>query len=648
MQLCQETYREIVAEEFSPATSDDGDDKWASVEPLLQEFFESARRVSTNDTVTQPLYLLVEKILERSERLPDDWPVCGTSGYEFLSQLNHVFLDAANADALNRIYTTFAGNCVNVDDLVCHSKKLIMKVSMSSELNVLGHQLDRISERRRGSRDFTRNGLTYALREVVSCFPVYRTYTTSLGVLRRDRMYVEQAVFNAKRQNPAISHAVFDFIRDVLLLTDYDQLSDDEQKQRLQFIGRFQQYTGPVMAKAVEDTAFYRFNRLVSMNEVGSYPEFVENAVERFHQENARRSVSQPYGMLCTSTHDTKRSEDVRARINAISEKPQEWKERLFRWANLNRHFKVTVDGEPSPCRNDEYLLYQTLLGTWPFSFNTATDLDVYVSRVQQYMTKAIREAKVFSSWIAPNQPYEESLNAFISSILENGSDNKFRDDFQEFANTISTLGMWNSLSQTVLKLTSPGVPDIYQGTETWNFRLVDPDNRRPVDFAALNEMLDAVYPRIPGVHPTDAFINHLLTNATDGRIKLFVTAELLRLRERSPQLFTEADYLPLSVIGERSAHVVAFARRWQNKSVIVVIPRLVGSLLTVERTVPVGPLVWRDTSIVIPRWLHRSRMHNRLTGTNLISSENNQLLVASVLRQFPVAVLLNDDAHIG
>lgn len=640
LQLCHEVYHEIIDADPSSVAGNDSHDEWKLVETFLQDFFDSSRTITRCDPVIRPLYLLVEKILERSERLPDDWPVFGTSGYEFLNQMNQLFVDGSQAKAFDLLYSKFTGQKIDFSDLVCRSKKLIMKVSMSSELNVLGHQLDRISERRRSSRDFTRNGLTYALREVVSCFPVYRTYTTSCGVLGRDRFYVEQAVSQAKRQNPAISHAVFDFIRDVLLLAENEMLSDHERRERLQFIGRFQQFTGPMMAKSVEDTAFYRFNRLVSLNEVGGAPEFFGGNVDDFHSENRERSEVQPHAMLTTSTHDTKRSEDVRARINVLSENPREWKERLFRWTNLNRRLKVKIDGEQSPSRNDEYLLYQTLLGTWPFVAPHAEELSEYVTRIQRYMKKAIREAKVCSSWIAPNHSYEEATDAFVAAILIDNPFNEFREDFQEFADRISRLGMWNSLSQSTLKLTCPGVPDIYQGTETWNFSLVDPDNRRPVDFTTLNRMLDEIDQQLMDVSARGCVVDDMLNHATDGRIKLFVTAELLRLRRRLPELFTEAEYIPLTASGDYRSHIVAFARRWQSQAAIVVVPRLVASLLAPEQTSPIGEFVWRDTSILIPQWLRGVPLHNRFTGRQLIATESGQLPVAKVLHRFPVGVL--------
>lgn len=613
---------------------------WEEVAASLRDFFANVRAERLNDPVARSLYLVVEKILEGTEKLPEDWPVHGTSGYEFLNQVNRLFVDRDNAKAFDALYAKFIGERILFSDLVCQSKRLIMKVSMSSELNVLGHQLDRISERRRASRDFTRNGLTYALREVVSCFPVYRTYTTSAGVLDRDRRYIEQAVARAKRQNPAISHDVFDFIRDVLLLNDSDKLAEDERRERLQFVGRFQQFTGPMMAKSVEDTSFYNYNRLVSLNEVGGNPEHFGDTVATFHRLNQERQAALPFALLATSTHDTKRSEDVRTRINVLSEFPGEFKERLVRWTRWNKRKKTKVDGELAPSRNDEYLLYQTLLGTWPFAVPRGDALATYIGRIQQYMTKAMREAKVRSSWIAPNEAYERATHEFIAAILSDEPASAFRTDFEPFAARIGRLGMWNSLSQTLLKLTSPGVPDVYQGTELWDFSLVDPDNRRPVDYELRQRLLRELDQQVGEFNDRTAFAEELVGHACDGRIKQFVTATALRLRRSLPELFTIGEYLPLEVRGSRSSHVCAFARRWQDHAAIVVVPRLVGTLLGETGAAPIGSDVWLDTSISLPRPIANSHLRDVFTGRFIAPSQDGELLVSEVLKRFPVGAL--------
>lgn len=611
---------------------------WDAVETALREFFSGLRAGDQANPLARPLYLIVEKILEGEEKCPEDWPIHGTTGYEFLNQLNQVFVDRDSARAFDSLYARFIGERINFSDLVCQSKKLIMKVSMSSELNVLGHQLDRISERHRASRDFTRNGLTYALREVVSCFPVYRTYTTAAGVLDRDRRYVEQAVARAKRQNPAISHAVFDFIRDVLLLMNLGTMSEDERRERVQFIGRFQQFTGPMMAKSVEDTSFYHYNRLASLNEVGSDPDHFGDTVATFHRRNQERQARQPFALLASSTHDTKRSEDARARINVLSEFPRLWKECIFRWTRWNKRRKTKVDGDLAPGRNDEYLLYQTLLGTWPFEAPHGGALAVFISRIQDYMTKAIREAKVRSSWIAPNEAYERAMHDFVSAILRDDPASAFRTDFEPFAARISRLGIWNSLSQTLLKLTSPGVPDIYQGTELWDFSLVDPDNRRPVDYHVRREAL-ANLDRQAG-ESAGGVADQLLACATDGRIKQFVTALVLRLRHQKKHLFTTGEYLPLDVQGQGHMHVCAFARCSRDDAAVVVVPRLVGPLLGMTDAAPIGPEVWNDTTIGLPPRLANLGLQDLFSGQQIAVDQGCQLPVAAALRRFPVSLM--------
>lgn len=636
LQRCRRAFDNMIeGESFGESNADTV--QWPDVERLLVEFFRSQRNESSTATTTQTLYLVVEKILEGNERLPTDWPVHGTTGYDFVIQLNGLFVDRENMRAMDSVYTKFSGQRASFSEIVYGSKKLIMKFSMSSELNVLGFQLDRISERNRNSRDFTLNGLTYALREVVAAFPIYRTYSTSAGVLDRDRQYVEQAVAAAKRRNPAVSHAVFDFVRDVLLLRGIHDLPPHEQEELLKFLGRFQQFTGPTMAKAVEDTSFYTFNRLVSLNEVGGEPRKFGRSVAEFHQANAERRASHPFGLIASSTHDTKRGEDVRARINVLSEIPNSWRQRVMAWTRWNKRKKVRADGELFPSRNDEYLLYQTLIGTWPFEPPRGSDLSNYIDRIQQYMTKAAREAKVHSSWIAPNEPYEQAMRDFIAAILVDEPLSGFRQDFEPFAASVAKIGMWNSLSQTILKLTSPGVPDVYQGNEIWDFSLVDPDNRRPVDFTSRRRLLTELN---TGAWDVDR-LAEITATASDGRIKMLVTQRGLALRRDHPRLLTSGDYVPLDVRGSKADHICAFARKHEELNAIVVAPRLVATLLADGQTAPVGGDVWLDTRIVIP---------HEFAGTyrDLFSERDVQIgesiEVADLLQTFPVGVFVSNE----
>lgn len=638
LQRCRSLLGEVLGERSEDA--DGMAPTWEQIEIPLREFFGSLRADRRMDPLIHSLYLVVEKILEGNEKLPDDWPVHGTTGYEFLNHLNDLYVDSSHAKEFDSLYSRFIGRMVDFHNLVSESKRLIMRVSMSSELNSLGHQLDRISERRRASRDFTLNGLTYALREVVSLFPIYRTYTTAAGVLDRDRRYVEQSVARAKRKNPAMNMAVFDFIRDVLLLADQESLSEEERRERLVFIGRFQQFTGPMMAKAVEDTAFYNYNRLVSINEVGGDPAHFGDSVATFHRLNQERQASRPHALLATATHDTKRSEDVRARINLLSEIPKEWKERLTRWTRWNKRKKTKVDGELAPGRNDEYLLYQTLAGSWPFESPRGEALHQYTHRIQQYMKKAASEAKANTSWIAPNEAYENALQDFVAAILSDEPESAFRTDFEPFATRIARWGIWNSISQVTVKLTSPGIPDIYQGTELWDFSLVDPDNRRPVDYDLRERWLKELDERGSNRDHGQALADELLRNANDGRIKLLVTSRMLRLRCEFPDLFTRGAYVPLDVRGAQEKHICAFARTWQDHVAVVIAPRMIATLLGESTSPPIGPATWSDTSVRLPAEIARGSFSDLFTGREIGGSGAGEFSVGDVLQSFPVSVL--------
>jgi (1->4)-alpha-D-glucan 1-alpha-D-glucosylmutase len=609
----------------------------------LRDRFRAQRASDPQSSGLRALYVVVEKIMEWNERLPEDWPVHGSTGYEFLNDANGVFVDSANAKRLDSIYTRFIGKSLDFNELVYDAKRLIVRVSMSSEIHVLGHQLDRISERNRWTRDYTLHGLIQALREVVAAFPIYRTYTVGEQVRDRDRDYVEHAIFLAKHRNRAMSGEVFDFIRDVLLHVGISELPDQDRRQRQEFVGRFQQFTGPMMAKSVEDTAFYRFHRLISLNDVGGDPRHVGVSVDEFHKHNLERQSLRPHGMLATSTHDNKRAEDVRARINVISEIPSEWKQRVSRWSLWNKRKKVLIDNELVPSRNDEYLLYQTLIGTWPFVAPEGEALTAYCSRIQAYMTKAAREAKQNSSWIEPNEAYEKALRSFIEFILYAEPMSSFRKDFELFVQPISQCGLWNSLGQLVLKLGSPGVPDFYQGTELWDFSLVDPDNRGEVDYTKRRDIWASLQDGIAthGISPDLAA--DLVRNATDSRIKMFVMSQALHLRGESPELLTTGDYIPLQTRGKRGQNVCAFARRAGSVAAIVVVPRLIARLGEHIADAPLGADVWGDTAISLPDGLRGAAWQNIFTDERILQNPVDELLLADACRVFPVAILRSE-----
>ncbi|OGU13235.1 MAG: malto-oligosyltrehalose synthase, partial [Geobacteraceae bacterium GWC2_53_11] len=562
----------------------------------------------------KPFYIIGEKILLKTEKLPEAWPVFHTTGYDFANQVNGLFVDSAHAAPFETLYSRFLGQRIDFQDCAYESKKLVMYQAMSSDLNSLGNYLDRISEQNRHTRDFTLYSLIKSIVEVIACFPVYRTYINAFDVPERDQQYIEAAISRAKHRNPAISALVFDFIRDVLLLRFPDGMSMEDKATWLDFVKRFQQITGPVMAKGVEDTAFYRYNRLVSQNEVGGSPDRLGITLEAFHGQNIERCKNRPLAMLATSTHDTKRSEDVRARISVLSEIPELWREGLSRWNRQNRKLVRMVDEAPTPGRNEEYLLYQTLVGTWPLCAPEDDEFARFRSRIKEYMLKAMREAKVRSSWINPNIPHEDAVLSFIDAILHDSPHNMFFRDFASFQKLTAACGIFNSLSQTLLKITSPGIPDFYQGNELWDFSLVDPDNRRPVDFAVRTALLDVLLRQeaMAGARET---ARQAVATRNDGRIKLHLTWKALGFRREHRTLFEAGSYVPLTVEGSRREHVCAFERSERDRSILVVVPRLCSGLIGDHTGLPLGAEVWRDTRINLPSGGSASRFRNIFTG---------------------------------
>jgi (1->4)-alpha-D-glucan 1-alpha-D-glucosylmutase len=584
----------------------------------------------------EPLYVLVEKILAGDEALPEEWPVAGTVGYEFLNQVNALFVDPRNERALDAVYRTFTGASVAFEDLVYTSKRLILRTALVSELTVLATLLNRISETNRCSRDFTYGSLLDALREVIACFPVYRTYIDAVSgsVADRDRRVVDRAMRAARRRNRGTSGEIFDFVRNTLLLHWPAELDEEARREHASFVMRFQQLTGPVMAKGVEDTAFYVFNRLVSLNEVGGEPDRFGRTPEDFHLAMLDRAERWPHALSTSSTHDTKRSEDVRARINVLSELPDVWAQRVEAWAGFNARHKRLEDGHPIPDPNDEYLLYQTLVGAWPFGEMDEEGRHEFTARLQAYMEKATREAKTHTSWINPNPAYDAGLAGFVADIL---ADEAFLQDFLPFQRMVSRLGMVNALAQTLVKLTAPGVPDVYQGQEAWDFSLVDPDNRRPVDYGLRRRLLDGLAARRGEVDGA-TLARELVEGWEDGRIKMHVVQQALRLRAALPTVFGRGAYLPLAPEGARAGHVAAFARTDDGAATLTVVPRLVAGL-TRERDFALPEADdWKGTRIPLPDEL-AGRYRNVLTGEEMRAGADG-LDAEKLFAAFPVALL--------
>ena len=569
----------------------------------------------------EALYLLVEKILGPDEKLRADWPVQGTTGYEFANQVTHLLVATPGVEKLAATYDKFLGFRLDYREVTYRSKRLVMQTVMASEVAALGHLLNRISESNRWYRDFTLNSLTAAVREVIACFPVYRSYLDPQQPAEAsDTRLIARALSLARKRNRSMEHTVFEFLRDVLIPPEDNAHPVDETLRRT-FVAKLQQCTGPITAKGVEDTAFYAFNRLVALNEVGGEPQASGASIDTFHRQNVARQMETPHSLLATSSHDTKRSEDVRARLAALSEVPDEWTHAVRRWHTMNRRHRREIEGDLAPDANEEYLLYQTLIGAWPLEGLTRNNGAGFIARIQDYMVKALHEAKVNSSWLEPNGAWDEAVRAYVATILTPAARNRFPASFGPLAERIAELGMVNSLTQTVLKLTCPGVPDFYQGSELWDFSLVDPDNRRPVDYPLRQEQLDALAHAEP---------SELLTHWRDGRIKMFLIQRLLRLRREHPGLFGSGSYLPIPVTGEFADHVLAFARRRERDALLVVVPRHTAAI----GFPPVGA-VWKDTRLTLPEsdspWCD---------GWSGKAYESGSPLLAEMLAEFPVAVL--------
>lgn len=549
-----------------------------------EQYFERLRQAAPRT------WLVAEKILEPGEELPSQWAVAGTTGYDFLNVLGGLFVDQASEERLTRFYSDFTSQPPSYADLVYEKKHLVLRELFGSDVHRLTSLLAKVCERHRRYRDYTRRELNAMLRETIACFPVYRTYVRAEEgqVLESDIHYVDEAIEKAKANRPEMDAQLFDFLRDLLLLRVRGDLESE-------LVMRFQQTTGPVMAKGVEDTAFYNYNRFVALNEVGGDPGQFGVSLQDFHWACQARVGRWGHSMLASTTHDTKRSEDVRTRLAVLSEVPNDWMDEVRTWAEMNARFRI---GE-FPDRNAEYLLYQTLVGAWP----------IEAERVIAYMEKATREAKAHTAWTNQNAEYESAVRAFIEAIL---ADRAFLDRLEQFVGRVREPGRVTSLSQTLIKLTAPGVPDIYQGTELWAMSLVDPDNRRPVDFDLRRQLLSRLKEATP---------EEVLKGDDEGLTKMWVTRQALHARKRRPELFLSGGYEPLIAVGPKPDNVVSFLR---GDGAITVAPRLVMGISD----------GWQDTQVSIPA----GRWRNEMTGDELSGGETK---IADLLRRFPVALLM-------
>lgn len=615
------------------------------IESEFQEIFSRYEWIARRP----PLYVIVEKILQPGESLPTEWPVDGTVGYEFAALTTSLFVQPRNERAFTNLYRRFTDDPSTPEEIVYAGKRLIMGTALPSEINVLTHLLADICSRNRRARDFTLHSLRNAIREIIACFPVYRTYIDERGnVSERDRATIQHAISRAKRRNQSMPASIFDFIRDILVLKDPGpSVGADARRLRLAFALKFQQLTGPVMAKGLEDTAFYVYNRFIALNEVGGSPTRFGIEPAEFHRANLERAANWPHSMLATSTHDTKRSEDARMRLDVLSEMPAAWSAQVHRWRRIIRNIKPALaDGRTVPDANEEYFLYQTLVGATPLELQTTNpdpnELASYRERIRSYIFKALHEAKRNLSWVNPDADYVAGFEQFLNAILvppAAKSRSGFWQDLARFLPPVSYFGCINSLAQLLLKIGSPGVPDIYRGTEVWDFSLVDPDNRRPVNFSRLGDVMQDLLARADSGGYAQ-LCSDLLEHWQDGRIKMWTTQRGLSFRREHPQLFREGSYLALEATGNRSEHVIAFARRHEqlDQSIMVAVPRFSYTLMRGQPSPPLGD-VWEQTAIQLPR-AAPNHFLNIFTG-EIVAPGNGTLLCREVFRHFPVALLV-------
>jgi malto-oligosyltrehalose synthase len=581
-------------------------------------------------------YIVAEKILSGEEALPQNWPIHGTTGYNSANLVNGLFVDSDSEKSMETTYCLFVRKHRDPRELLRECKKRVMDRWLNSELTVLANQLTQIALANRHTCDFTTKALRDALGEIVAEFPVYRTYVTEEEIPATSRRYIECAVNRAKALSAATDSTVYDFIHEVLLTEPGERRPPSYKRSAVRFAMRFQQYTSALMAKGLEDTCFYRYNALMSLNEVGGDPFRFGVRPEEFHRKIQERARLWPHELVTTSTHDTKRSEDVRARINVLSELPLAWRRQVRIWRKLNRDKKTMLNGTAAPDPNDEYLLYQTLVGAWPFEIASKSPPPAFRDRICSYMIKAVREAMEQTSWARHNQFYESGVTHFVNSILQS---TEFLDAFAPFHRKIAHFGMLNGLSQTLTKLTVPGVPDIYQGNELWTFNLVDPDNRRPIEYRFRR---DALWRMLTQGCQSNELSAELVKNMDDGRIKLYVIWKTLQLRNRNPNLFRDGQYIPLKTVGEHANHVLAFARVHETGTVIVAVPRLIAKLMKGEAGLPRGCELWQDTAIQLS-FQPATELRNLFTGNLLRVQDNGHFAVLAVkdlFADFPVALL--------
>ena len=578
-------------------------------------------------------YLTVEKILAAGEPLKA-WPIQGTTGYEFLAMANGLFVMGANADVMDAAYRNFTGVQAGCGTLANENKRLLIEKDLYGGLENLVYQLKAIASRFTHASDFTLPGFRRALEEAFVHFPVYRTYISEEGADDRDRQVIAWTMEKARSSLPSHAHEI-DFIESMLLAQSQNGFSKEEKRYALEFAMRLQQFTSPLMAKGIEDTFLYVFNRLISLNDVGSDPDAFGVTPEEFHAFNRQRLAAWPHTQNATATHDTKRGEDARARIDVLSELPGEWEAKVTEWHAANRGFRLLRNTRSAPDRNDEYFLYQALIGSWP---RDDAGMEGFRERMRDYLVKAVREAKVHTVWVKPDREYEDAFLGFLDHLLDPEAGKAFRDSFLPFQRKVAWYGMWNGLSQALLKIAAPGIPDFYQGCEYWDLNLVDPDNRRPVDYPARIASLEGI--RAREAADLGGLALGLAADPWDGRCKQFLIYRALKARNSLPSVFQYGEYLPLAAEGERKESVVAFARTFGRHWVVAVIPRFLAGFVP-EGTVPVGKALWGDTRLRLPgeapvHWIDA-------VGGGGLRMEGGYLAVGDIFARFPATLLVGE-----
>ena len=589
----------------------------------------------------EPSFVVVEKILNFKEALPENWNVEGSVGYEFLNLLNGLFIQNQSEEKFDQIYENFIGNEIDFTDLLYKRKRSFIIWHMASEVNFLGSLLYKLAEKSRYYRDFTRIDLTQAVLHVMACFPVYRTYITSKdAVSKKDKACVTQAIEMAKTKAPEIDPSVFQYLKS-LLLFEYEHLGPEEISCATDFVLRFQQLTGPVMAKGLEDSVCYIYNRLISLNEVGGNLECFGYSKSEFHQFNKEKLAKWPFGFLASSTHDTKFSKDVRMRINVLSEMPQKWQEHVSLWKSLNKKYKKPSKEGLAPDNNTEYYIYQMLIGIWPLSKEEYTSLD-FKERIWQCLLKIIREAGLHTSWRLPNDDYEKATKEFLYSLITPAPENEFFDSFLQFQQEVAHYGSWNSLCSLVLKIGSCGIVDIYQGNEHWSYCLVDPDNRRSIDYEKLSAILKSI-PQFEDLEAQTQFASLAFSQSNYQKLKLYVTSCGLNYRRAHKELFLEGEYIPLRVHENMGGNVVAFMRKHAQQIAIVVTGCYFSQLVSHDRELPLGESCWATADLALPDDLEVREFVDIFTGKTLKVQMRNKvpiLLLSEIFEYLPFAIL--------